>query len=87
MALYKPMVEENSVVYMELSDCDEILSPISERIVASMFVNEEMYLVVSNLSDKPYTLELKNTWKNRETDEVGKVFTVPKNKICFLVKA
>ena len=86
MALYKPMVEEGSIAYIELSDCDEILSPISERIVASMFVNEEMYLVVSNLSDKPYTLELQNVWKKRETGESGKKFTIEKDRICFLVK-
>lgn len=83
--LYKPMVEENSVVYMELSECSEILSPIGGRIVASMFVNEEKYLVVSNLTEKPYELRLKNKWKNRENGFVSDCFTVESGKILFLV--
>lgn len=48
-SLYQPMVTKNSVAYIEFSECDEILSPMPERVVASMFVYEEIYLVVSNL--------------------------------------
>ncbi len=86
MELYKPMVAENSVAYIELRECDEILSPIPERVIASMFVNEEMYLVVSNLSDKPYNLELRGKWKNRETGEIVSSLTLEQEKMCFLVR-
>ena len=86
LALYQPMVEENSLAYIELSECEEILSPLSNGVVASMFVNEETYLVVSNLSEASYTLMLRDLWKDRETGIVGKSFSVEKGKICFLIK-
>ncbi len=85
-ALYKPMVTENSVAYLELSECDEILSPIGDRIIASMFVNEETYLVLSNLSDASYQLKLKERWKNRQSGEIASEFTVEKEQILFLEK-
>ena len=52
------MVTENSLAYIELRDCAEILSPIENDVYASMFVNEDVYLVLSNLTGKPYELKL-----------------------------
>ncbi len=86
LKLYKPMVEENSVVFMELRETEEILSPLPAPIIASMFINEEKYLVISNLSDTPYTLELRDEWINRETDEKAKSFTLAPETILFLKK-
>ncbi len=86
LALYKPMVEENSLVYIELRDCAEILSPLPENISASMFVNEEKYLVVSNLTGESYTLELRDNWINRESKEQAKTFIVPTGSLIFLKK-
>ncbi len=84
LALYKPMVSENSLAYIELSDCADILSPISKGIYASMFVNEKIYLVVSNLSDAEDELILSDKWRNRESGSVSRKFTVPKDRIVFL---
>ncbi len=84
--LYQPMVTDNSVAYIELRECTEILSSLSNpQIVASMFVNEKIYIVASNLSGKPYELVLKNKWENRETGEVSSKFTIKENDILFLV--
>ena len=85
-ALYRPMVEENSIAFIELSECDYILSKLPERVIASMFVNEETYLVVSNLTDAPYSLELQGTWRDRESGKIGSSFAVGKEKLLFLVK-
>ena len=86
LALYKPMVTENSVAYIELRESAEILSALPENVFASMFVNEEKYMVVSNLTEADYTLELRDGWKNRETGEKGQRFTVKPTSILFLVK-
>ncbi|MBR7181923.1 MAG: hypothetical protein IKD28_03980, partial [Clostridia bacterium] len=67
LALYKPMVTENSVAYIELRECTDILSPLPDAVYASMFVNEKRYLVVSNFTGSPYELKLSEVWKNRET--------------------
>ncbi len=86
MKLYKPMVTENSLAYIELQKCDAIRSPLSETAIASMFVNENIYLVVSNIAEEPYTLQLNGTWRNRETGETGDTFTIEKERLCFLIR-
>ena len=86
MKLYKPMVTENSLAYIELRECDAIKSELPERVIASMFVNEQIYLVVSNLEEKAYTLELDGKWRNRITGEVDSCFTIDREALCFLEK-
>ncbi len=86
LQLYRPMVKENSLAYIELKKCDEIRSELRENVIASMFVNEEKYLVLSNLTDQPYELLLTQTWRDRVSGECANAFTVPAGKICFLIK-
>lgn len=83
-ALYRPMVEENSVAYIELRESADILSPLTDGIFASMFVNEKRYLVVSNFTGKDYKLELSTPWRDRERDVTDKCFTVKNDSIIFL---
>lgn len=86
LALYKPMVTENSIVYIELRDTAEILSALPDNVYASMFVNENKYLVISNLTESDYTVDLRDIWKNRETNEFGKQFKIKPKEIIFLIK-
>ena len=85
-ALYQPMVTETSLAYIELRDCDAIRSQLPADVYASMFVNEETYLVVSNLTGGPYELELEGTWEDRQTGKTGSRFTIEHEKLCFLIK-
>lgn len=85
-ALYAPMVTENSLAYIELRSCDAIRSPLPESVYASMFVNEETYLAVSNLTEDVYTLELEGLWRDRLTGEVGSSFPIAHEKLRFLIK-
>jgi len=84
LKLYAPMVEEASVVYLEIRESEDILSELPEKVIASMFVNEEKYLVVSNLSDEAYALELRDTWIDRESEAEGKSFTIQPGNALFL---
>ncbi len=86
LKLYRPMVSENSLAYIELTDSEYIKSPLGGNMVASMFVNEEIYLAVSNFDDAPYELVLDGVWRDRETGERGSRFAVSKNKMRFLIK-
>ena len=85
-ALYEPMVEENSLAYIELRESTEILSPIPADVYISMFVNEEIYLTVSNFTGADYELKLADTWTDRQTVDSRDLFTVPNEKILFLKK-
>ena len=82
--LYQPMVTENSLVYLELRECDDICSDIPQYVYASMFVNEKRYLVVSNLGQETYRLMLKGTWMERMNGYLSGEFEIAPGQMCFL---
>ncbi len=84
LALYKPMVEDETVVHMELRDSAAILSEIPQNVFITLFTNQNDYLVVSNMNETPYTVELRDEWINRETNVKGSLFAVPPKRIVFL---
>ena len=86
MALYKPMVEENTVAYIGITESDEILSAIPENVNVTMLVNHEKYLVLGNLSGADYEIVLKDKWTCRESGAVSDRFTVKNHKLLFLKK-
>ena len=86
LKLYDEMTSENSVAYCEIKKCDDISSEICDGVYASMFVNEQMYLVVSNLTGKDYELRLKDEWLNRENGVSSDTFILKNNEIVFLKK-
>ncbi len=86
LKLYRPMVAENNLAYIELSESAYILSPLGKDMVASMFVGEDIYLAVSNFASADYILDLEGSWRDRVTGQVGSRFVVSPNKILFLVR-
>lgn len=86
LKLYAPMVENASQAYIELRESADILSPITEKIYASMFVNEELYLVVSNFETTDYKLKLSAPWIERRTGKASDTFIIKPGNILFLKK-
>ena len=86
LSLYKPMVTQSSVCYVEVRESEEILSKIPQDVYASLFVNEEMYFAISNLGEEPCEITFKSTWLDREKGSVGKTFTIPNGEMIFLIK-
>lgn len=86
MKLYAPMTTENSIAFCEIKKSDDIVSDIPENVFASMFVNEETYLVVSNLTGSDYTLKLSSEWTDRESGTTSDTFEIKNNTIVFLIK-
>lgn len=86
MKLYKPMVEENTVAYIGLTESDDILSPVPENLNISMFVSHEKYLVAGNLTGKDQEIVLRDNWTDRESGISANKFTVKNNRILFLKK-
>lgn len=84
LSLYRPMVEKDSVIRIQIQKADFIRSTIPEQVYISLFTNEKQYLVVSNTMAQPYTVELTDTWKNREDGTQGSSFTVAPESILFL---
>ena len=86
LALYRPMVKESSVAYIEIKDCDSIVSEVPSDVIVSQFVNDDIYMVVSNLSDKEYALDLKQEWTDRVSGDKKMTFTIKPGTILFLMK-
>lgn len=84
LKLYQPMVTDGSVARVEIREAEFIKSVIPEKAYISLFSNEEQYLVMSNLTGKPYELVLEGNWKNRETGEEGSSFTLADGRLLFL---
>lgn len=86
LALYKEMTADETVAFMEIRSTDEILSEIPPRVIVTEFVNENRYMVVSNLTDGPYTLTLASEWTDRVTHERKNSFVIPPKRMVFLKK-
>ena len=86
LALYKPMVEENNVCYMNITDSTINKSPLPKKVFMSLFTGNERYLVLSNLSNKDETVVLNEEWTDRESGKVSNTFTIPEGGLCFLKK-
>ena len=86
LELYKEMTEDETIAFMEIRESGEILSEIPENVFITEFVNENRYMVVSNLTDKPYEIALSEPWKNRVSQEEKERFTVPPKRMIFLKK-
>lgn len=87
LKLYKPMVTNDSVLRMDIRESSAITSSIPADVYISMFTNEEQYLVVSNITGKPYTITLADSWTDRQTGKTGNEFTVENNRLLFLIQA
>ncbi len=86
LALYKPMVEENSVCYMNVRESTLLKAPLHEQVFLSAFVGDELYLCISNLSDVPQTVELCEEWLDRQTNVRTNKCVIPSGGLCFLIK-
>ena len=86
LGLYRPMVKENSVAFIEIRDCADFVSPIPDDVYVSMFVNEDRYIVISNFTGKDYTATLSDEWLDRETSIRAKEFTIKNGSLLFLKK-
>ncbi|MBQ9797480.1 MAG: hypothetical protein IJW50_07135 [Clostridia bacterium] len=86
LALYKPMVEENSVCFMNVTESTLTRGALPEKVYMSVFMGNEVYLCLSNLSDAVQTVELQEAWVNRETNARQSRFEIPAGGLVFLIK-
>ncbi len=82
--LYKPMVEENSIVYIDIKENQMLCHSLPETVHMSLFVNEKCYLCISNLGDKPENIFLVEAWMDRRTNQILRQLTVEPGEIKFL---
>lgn len=84
LKLYQPMVTEDSVCFLDLSESTITLNDIPADVHMSLFLNEEKYICMSNLGDTAQTVILAEPWLNRETNAIVHEVTLQPDEVCFL---
>lgn len=86
LALYRPMVEESTNVYIDIQETTLTLGQKSEDVIMSLFVNENCYLVISNIGSKNETVTLAEVWIDRRTGKTVREISLSPDAIVFLIK-
>ncbi|MBE6929683.1 MAG: hypothetical protein E7463_05320 [Ruminococcaceae bacterium] len=84
LSLYKPMVTEGSIVHMDIRESPMFRESLSADTFATLFTNEEQYLVVSNLGEVPVTVTLADAWLDRESGEHVQTLCIAPKDFRFL---
>ncbi|MBQ3591481.1 MAG: hypothetical protein II979_06025 [Clostridia bacterium] len=87
LALYRPMVTENSFVYIDIGENRITGAALPEGVHMSLFLNEECFLCVSNLGKTDAVISLAEIWEDRQTGEHLQEITVAPGGLHFLKKA
>jgi hypothetical protein len=62
LALYRPMVERGTIAYLEIADSDLFVGRLPGRVVASAFINRNMYLALGNFSTASVEVETRDSY-------------------------
>lgn len=84
-ALYKPMVQPDSRVWVEVDE-NPVTGRLPQDVTASFFVNDETYLVLANYGSEAVTIPSPWTWENRQSGEVGEVWRLEPRQLLLLRK-
>lgn len=82
--LYKPMVEENSIAYIDVTESTITKEKLNSDVHMSIFVNEKCYMCISNLGANTQTIAFNDEWINRETKEKTCCITLNEGQMMFL---
>ncbi len=85
--LYRPMVAEGSRVWIDIGESNLFDMPLPSGIVASLFVNDLMYLVLANYSNNTVALKSAWTWRNRETGATSQNIRLEPHTLTYLQRA
>lgn len=63
--LYRPMVEGGTIAYIDLVESDFFRNRLPQGIVASVFANRKLHLVLANLTGQSVRVETRKPWRSR----------------------
>lgn len=84
LELYRPMVEENTLCHMNVTESTITQGALPEKVFMSLFTGNEQYLCMSNLSGKEQTVDLREPWLDRESGAVVGHVTLAHGALAFL---
>ena len=84
--LYRPMVKEGTRAYLEIAESSLFSSTPPNDVVASLFVNEETYLVLANYGSTSCTIDTSHVWQDRRSSRGGRQRELPARGMTLLRK-
>jgi len=81
------MVAQRSRVWVEITEGRLFATPLPEETVASLFTNQDTYLVLANFAHDPGQVKLSDEWQDRVSSARGSEWTLPPRKLLFLRKS
>ena len=84
LALYKPMVKSGSKAWMNIKESTLFNPVLPLGLTASLFVNDEMYLVLANFGRTDTNVVTTGYWRDRESSKSGRNWTVSARDLLFL---
>jgi len=85
--LYRPMVKPGSRVWLEIRANSLFLSEIPDEVTASLFVNEDIYLVLANYRESPVDIVSHWRWRDRETNQIGETLSLMPRTLRYFQRA
>lgn len=83
LALYKPMVQEGTVAYVDVREAAFLKQQPGSGVSMSLFAGDELYLCVGNTGSTPEQLVFCQDWVDRETGEKLHQTTLQPDKVRF----
>lgn len=86
LKLYKPMVKENGICYIDIKESSLLKIKSSPNIHISLFINEQKYICMSNLGNKEETVVFNELWFDRISKNITDKVTLKPYSIHFLTE-
>ncbi|MCL4215930.1 MAG: hypothetical protein KJ052_02845, partial [Candidatus Hydrogenedentes bacterium] len=86
LKLYRPLVEEGTWAYLEISDSSLFAAPLPENCVASAFANRELHVVLANYGEAPVAIETADSYLaiDQPPAAPGKQWNLPPRSLRIL---
>ena len=83
--LYRPMVSAGSRVWIDVRETSLFAGRVPEEVTASLFVNDDVYLVLANYGESRATLASSRDWTDRETGASGRELDLEPGTLRYLM--
>lgn len=89
LSRYRPMVEDGTWAWLEISDTSLLAGPIPKDVVVSAFANRDLHLVLANYGQQPAEIETADTFVsiNSPSSSTGKRWSLAGRSLTILKKS
>ncbi len=81
---YKPLVEEGTMAWLEISDSTLFNGPLPNDVVASAFANRDLHLVLANYGREAVEVKTATAYVDTTTDGKSDTWTIPARSLVIL---